>query len=90
MVRISNINTLRQQTINAVTLQRNALKFFMGFVDTRISIQKRNSNNSKCAFIGSRYYNKPNTYCLKERAVGIPKKNLLKQTTTQVYHLQEV
>jgi hypothetical protein len=30
----------------------------------------------------------PNTYCLKERAVtGI--KNLLKRTTTQVYHLQE-
>ncbi|MFV8357085.1 TolC family protein [Flavobacterium sp. XS1P32] len=39
MVRISNINTLRQQTINAVTLQENALKFFMGLpVDTRISI----------------------------------------------------
>jgi hypothetical protein len=38
MVRISNINTLRQQTINAVT-QENALKFFMGLpVDTRISI----------------------------------------------------
>jgi Flp pilus assembly protein TadG len=35
MVRISNINTLRQQTINAVTLQENALKFFMGLpVDT--------------------------------------------------------
>ena len=39
MVRISNINTLRQQTINAVILQENALKFFMGLpVDTRISI----------------------------------------------------
>lgn len=39
MVRISNINTLRQQTINAITLQENALKFFMGLpVDTRISI----------------------------------------------------
>ena len=39
MVRISNINTLHQQTINAVTLQENALKFFMGLpVDTRISI----------------------------------------------------
>ena len=39
LVRISNINTLRQQTLNAVTLQENALKFFMGLpVDTRISI----------------------------------------------------
>nr|WP_309755618.1 TolC family protein [Flavobacterium sp.] len=39
MVRISNINTLRQQTINAVILQENALKFFMGLpADTRISI----------------------------------------------------
>ena len=39
LVRISNINTLRQQTLNAITLQENALKFFMGLpVDTRISI----------------------------------------------------
>ncbi|RDI51334.1 TolC family protein [Flavobacterium glaciei] len=39
LVRISNINTLRQQTLNAVTLQENALKFFMGLpVATAISI----------------------------------------------------
>ena len=30
MVRISNITTQRQQTLNAVTLQENALKFYMG------------------------------------------------------------
>jgi outer membrane protein TolC len=30
LVRISNIRTQRQQTLNAVTLQENALKFYMG------------------------------------------------------------
>lgn len=38
-VRISNINTLRQQTLNAVVLQENALKFFMGMpIETEITI----------------------------------------------------
>lgn len=39
LVRISNINTQRQQTLNAVTLQENALKFYMGMpIETVISI----------------------------------------------------
>ncbi len=39
MVRISNISTQRQQTINAVALQENALKFLMGMpIETKISI----------------------------------------------------
>ncbi len=39
LVRISNINTLRQQTLNAVTLQENALKFYMGMpIQTKIVI----------------------------------------------------
>ena len=39
LVRISNINTLRQQTLNAVTLQENALKFYIGMpIETPISI----------------------------------------------------
>lgn len=39
LVRISNINTQRQQVINAVALQENALKFYMGMpVETQISI----------------------------------------------------
>ena len=39
IVRISNIKTQRQQTLNAVTLQENALKFFIGMpVDTAIDI----------------------------------------------------
>lgn len=39
LVRISNINTQRQQTLNAVDLQENALKFYMGMpIETKISI----------------------------------------------------
>ncbi|WP_333877110.1 TolC family protein [Flavobacterium sp.] len=39
MVRISNINTQRQQVLNAVELQENSLKFYMGMpVETKISI----------------------------------------------------
>jgi outer membrane protein len=39
LVRISNINTLRQQTINAVSLQENSLKFLMGMpIETKIII----------------------------------------------------
>ena len=39
LVRISNINTQRQQTLNAVQLQENALKFLMGMpLETKISI----------------------------------------------------
>lgn len=39
LVRLSNINTQRQQTINAVQLQENSLKFLMGMpIETKISI----------------------------------------------------
>jgi outer membrane protein TolC len=39
LVRISNINTQRQQTLNSVDLQENALKFYMGMpIETKISI----------------------------------------------------
>ncbi len=39
LVRISNIQTQRQQTLNTVTLQENALKFYMGMpIETQISI----------------------------------------------------
>jgi len=39
LVRISNINTQRQQTLNAVQLQENSLKFLMGMpIETKISI----------------------------------------------------
>lgn len=39
LVRISNIQTQRQQTLNTVTLQENALKFYMGMpIATPISI----------------------------------------------------
>lgn len=38
-VRVSNINTQRQQTLNAVALQENSLKFLMGMpITTEISI----------------------------------------------------
>jgi outer membrane protein TolC len=64
-MRISNINTLRQQTINAVT-QENALKFFMGLpVDTRISIPETEFEITPNAFIGSRYYNRTEYLLLK-------------------------
>lgn len=40
-VNLSNINTMRQQLINAVQLQENALKFYMGMpIDTPISLPK--------------------------------------------------
>lgn len=39
LVRLSNINTQRQQTINAIQLQENSLKFLMGMpIETKISI----------------------------------------------------
>lgn len=39
LVRVSNINTQRQQTINAIALQENSLKFLMGMpIETTISI----------------------------------------------------
>ncbi|HQW69735.1 MAG TPA: TolC family protein, partial [Flavobacterium sp.] len=39
LVRISNINTQRQQTLNAISLQENSLKFLMGMpIETKISI----------------------------------------------------
>ena len=39
LVKISNINTQRQQVLNSVELQENALKFYMGMpIETKISI----------------------------------------------------
>ena len=39
LVKISNINTQRQQVLNAVQIQENALKFYMGMpIETRIEI----------------------------------------------------
>ncbi|MEZ4876279.1 MAG: TolC family protein [Flavobacterium sp.] len=39
IVRISNINTQRQQSINAISLQENSLKFLMGMpIETNITI----------------------------------------------------
>lgn len=39
LVRISNINTQRQQVLNAVQIQENALKFYMGMpIETQIEI----------------------------------------------------
>ena len=39
LVKISNINTLRQQILNAVQIQENALKFYMGMpIETQIEI----------------------------------------------------
>jgi outer membrane protein TolC len=39
LVKISNINTQRQQVLNAVQLQENALKFYMGMpIETQIEI----------------------------------------------------
>ena len=42
LVRISNISTQRQQTVNAVALQENSLKFLMGMpIETKISIPEK-------------------------------------------------
>jgi hypothetical protein len=91
MVRISNINTLRQQTINAVTLQENALKFFMGLpVDTRISIPETEFEITPNALSLAPDTTTRTEYLLLKRTRAVTGiKNLLKRTTTQVYHLQE-
>jgi len=40
-VRVNNINSLRQQILNAITLQENALKFYIGMpIENKISIPK--------------------------------------------------
>jgi len=42
LVKISNINTMRQQVLNAVQIQENALKFFMGMpIETKIEIPQK-------------------------------------------------
>jgi outer membrane protein len=51
LVRISNINTQRQQTLNAVTLQENSLKFLMGMpIETKISIPETEFEVTATAF----------------------------------------
>jgi outer membrane protein TolC len=42
LVKISNISTMRQQVLNAVQLQENALKFYMGMpIETQIDIPQK-------------------------------------------------
>ena len=42
LVKISNIKTMRQQVLNAVQIQENALKFYMGMpIETQIEIPKK-------------------------------------------------
>lgn len=51
LVRISNINTQRQQTLNAVSLQENSLKFLMGMpIETKISIPETEFQITATAF----------------------------------------
>ena len=50
-VNLSNINTQKQQIINAVQLQENALKFYMGMaIDTPINIPQSQFEVSSAAF----------------------------------------
>lgn len=50
-VNLSNINTQKQQIINAVQLQENALKFYMGMaIDTPINIPQSQFEVSPAAF----------------------------------------
>lgn len=42
LVKLSNINTMRQQVLNAVQIQENALKFYMGMpIETQIEIPQK-------------------------------------------------
>lgn len=91
LVRISNINTLRQQTLNAVTLQENALKFFMGLaVETNISIPETEFEITPSALSLAPDTTTRTEYLLlkKNEQLLEYQKNLLKQLITQVYHLQ--
>lgn len=50
-VNLSNINTQKQQIINAVQLQENALKFYMGMpIDTQINIPQSQFEVTPAAF----------------------------------------
>ena len=51
LVRISNINTQRQQILNAITLQENALKFYIGMpIETKIVIPQTEFEVTATAF----------------------------------------
>ena len=62
MVKLSNINTLRQQALNAVQLQENALKFYMGMpIETKITIPQTEFEVTPSALT-----EKPNTSMLTQ------------------------
>lgn len=51
LVRISNINTQRQQVLNAINLQENALKFYIGMpIETKIVIPQTEFEITATAF----------------------------------------
>ena len=51
LVRISNINTQRQQVLNAINLQENALKFYIGMpIETKIEIPQTEFEVTATAF----------------------------------------
>ncbi len=81
MVKLSNINTLRQQALNAVQLQENALKFYMGMpIETKITIPQTEFEVTPSALT-----EKPNTSMLtqyklletQERLLTYQKKSII-------------
>ena len=81
MVKLSNINTLRQQALNAVQLQENALKFYMGMpIETKIIIPQTEFEVTPSALT-----EKPNTSMLtqyklletQERLLTYQKKSII-------------
>lgn len=81
VVKLSNINTMRQQALNAVQLQENALKFYMGMpIETKITIPQTEFEVTPSALS-----EKPNTSLLtqyklmetQERLLTYQKKSII-------------
>lgn len=81
VVKLSNINTMRQQALNAVQLQENALKFYMGMpIETKITIPQTEFEVTPSALT-----EKPNTSMLtqyklletQERLLTYQKKSII-------------
>lgn len=79
-VNLSNINTQRQQLINAVQLQENALKFYMGMpINTPISIPESEFNVTPLQLDESADVTQRSEYLLlkkQEQLLGFQKKSI--------------
>ncbi|MBX9888690.1 MAG: TolC family protein [Flavobacteriaceae bacterium] len=80
-VNLSNINTQKQQIINAVQLQENALKFYMGMpIDTQINIPQSQFEVTPAAFTDAPTISNRSEYLLikkQEELLVLQKKSIV-------------